>query len=186
MRKNFGVKPAIYPMPVLSLGSYDENGVPDAMNAAWGGITGSDEITMSISAGHKSTANILARKCFTVSMADAAHMAACDYVGLESANKTPNKLEKAGLHTTKAEFVDAPLIDELPMALECELVSYDAATARMIGKIINVSADERVLNEAGNVDPDKMVLITFDPMNNTYRKLGEVVGTAFHDGLALK
>lgn len=186
MRKNFGAKPYTYPQPVLIIASYDENGTPDAMNAAWGGISDDTQISMCLSAGHKTVKNILKRKAFTVSMADAAHVAACDYVGIVSANDVPDKLEKAGFHTTRSEFVDAPLIDELPMALECRLVSYDEESCRMVGEIVNVSAEESVLDENGKIDPQKLQPITFDPVNNAYLKLGEKVGNAFRDGLALK
>ena len=186
MRKNFGAKPYTYPQPVLIIASYDENGTPDAMNAAWGGISDDTQISMCLSAGHKTAKNILKRKAFTVSMADAAHVAACDYVGIVSANDVPDKLEKAGFHTTRSEFVDAPLIDELPMTLECRLVSYDEESCRMVGEIVNVSAEESVLDENGKIDPEKLQPITFDPVNNAYLKLGEKVGNAFRDGLALK
>lgn len=186
MRKNFGAKPYTYPQPVLIIASYDENGTPDAMNAAWGGISDDTQISMCLSAGHKTVKNILKRKAFTVSMADAANVAACDYVGIVSANDVPDKLEKAGFHTTRSEFVDAPLIDELPMALECRLVSYDEESCRMVGEIVNVSAEESILDENGKIDPGKLQPITFDPVNNAYLKLGEKVGNAFRDGLALK
>lgn len=186
MRKNFGAKPYTYPQPVLIIASYDENGTPDAMNAAWGGISDDTQISMCLSAGHKTVKNILKRKAFTVSMADAAHVSACDYVGIVSANDVPDKLEKAGFHTTRSEFVDAPLIDELPMTLECRLVSYDEESCRMVGEIVNVSAEESVLDENGKIDPGKLQPITFDPVNNAYLKLGEKVGNAFRDGLALK
>ena len=186
MRKNFGAKPICYPQPVFIIASYDENGTPDAMNAAWGGITEENEITMCIGADHKTTKNILARRAFTVSMATAETMVACDYVGVVSGNDVPDKFEKAGFHATRSSFVDAPLIDELPMAMECRLKSYDEESCRMVGEIVNVSADESVLNEKGKVDPAKLRPITFDPMNNTYLVLGEKVGNAFRDGLALK
>ena len=175
MRKNFGAKPWSYPQPVLILATYGEDGTPDAMNAAWGGI----------SEGHKTTANILARKAFTISMATAEQLAACDYVGIASGNTEPRKLEKAGWHTTPSEFVDAPLIDELPMALECKLVSYDPQTCRLVGEIVNVSADEKVLGDDGRIDPDKLDPITFDPIHAAYRRLGEKVGSAFQDGKQL-
>ena len=186
MRKNFGAKPYTYPQPVLIIASYDENGTADAMNAACGGISESTEISMCLSAGHKTVKNILARQAFTVSMADAAHVVECDYVGIVSANDVPDKLAKAGFHTTKSEFVDAPLIDELPMVLECRLISYDEESCRLVGEIVNVSADERILNANGKIDPDKLEPITFDPVNNTYLKLGEKVGNAFKDGMKLK
>ena len=176
MRKNFEAKPWTYPPPVLIRATYGEDGTPDAMNAAWGGISDDKELSMCISAEHKTTANILLRKAFTVSMATAEQVVACDYVGIESGSNVANKLEKAGWHTTKSEFVDAPLIDELPMAVEC----------RLVGEIVNVSADEAVLGEDGRIDPDKLRPITFDPIHNTYRVLGEKVGNAFRDGTKLK
>lgn len=186
MRKNFGAKPMCYPMPVYIIGTYGADGMPNAMNAAWGGISEDTEISICISADHKTTENILSRKAFTVSMATAKYIAACDYVGIVSGNKEPDKFAKAGFHATKSEFVDAPLIDELPMALECELISYDSESCRLVGRIVNVSADESVLGDNGKVDVSKLQPITFDPMNNHYLVLGKKVGQAFHDGVALK
>ena len=185
MRKNFGAKPWTYPQPVLILATYGEDGTPDAMNAAWGGISEASEISVCISEGHKTTANILSRKAFTISMATAEQLVACDYVGIASGNTEPRKLEKAGWRTTRSEFVDAPLIDELPMALECKLVSYDPQTCRLVGEIVNVSADEKVLGDDGRIDPDKLDPITFDPIHAAYRRLGEKVGSAFQDGKQL-
>ncbi len=186
MRKNFGVKPAMYPMPVLMIATYNEDGTANVMNAAWGGISEENEISICVDNTHRTAANVMARGAFTVSMATADYVAACDYLGIVSGNKEPNKVEKAGFHTTKSQFVDAPLIDELPMALECKLISYDEETCRLVGEIINVSADESVLNEKGNVDPAKLRPITYDAMNKTYLVLGEKVGNAFSDGAALK
>ena len=186
MRKDFGAKPLLYPQPVLIIATYGEDGTPDAMNAAWGCISESKQVTMCLSAEHKTVKNILARGAFTISMADAAHVVACDYVGIVSGNDVPDKMARAGFHTTKSQLVDAPLIDELPMALECKLISYDASSCRLVGEIINVSADERILNERGNIDPQKLEPITFDPANNAYLKLGEKVGNAFRDGISLK
>ena len=186
MRKNFGAKPVCYPQPVFIIGTYDENGHPDAMNAAWGGISEADEVSICISENHKTTENIQRKKAFTVSMGTAAQMVACDYVGIVSGNNVPDKVAKAGWTTVKSEFVDAPLFQQLPMAMECELISYDPATCRLLGKIVNVSADESVLNDKGVVDPMKLQPITFDPMNNTYLVLGDKVGNAFADGAKLK
>lgn len=186
MRKNFGAKPLCYPQPVFILGTYNADGTPNAMNAAWGGISDDAQMTLCISASHKTTENILARKAFTVSMATAEHVVACDYVGIVSGNQMPDKFARAGFHATKSEFVDAPLIDELPMAVECRLISYDPESCRLVGEIVNVSADEAVLAENGKVDPEKLRPITFDPMNNTYLVLGEKVGNAFKDGAALR
>lgn len=186
MRKNFGAKPMCYPMPVYIIGTYGLDGTPNAMNAAWGGISEDTEISICISADHKTTENILARKAFTVSMATANYMAACDYVGIVSGNKEPDKFAKAGFHATKSAFVDAPLIDELPMALECKLISYDPETCRLLGQIVNVCAEESVLDENGKVDPTKLQPITYDPMHHQYLALGQKVGNAFKDGLSIK
>lgn len=185
MRKNFGAKPILYPQPVFIIATYNEDGTANAMNAAWGGISESDQITMCISAGHKTTKNVLSRGAFTVSMATADTVAACDYVGIVSGNKVPDKLQRAGFHTTKSEFVDAPIIDELPMAVECKLISYDAETCRMVGQVVNVCADESILTD-GKIDPKRLRPITFDGMNHAYLVLGEKVGSAFSDGMQLK
>lgn len=181
-RVNYGAKPLMLPQPVLIIGTYDENGVPNAMNAAWGITTDFKEITISLS-DHKTTDNLKVKKAFTVSMATEDFVVACDYVGIESGRKVPDKFAKAGFHATKSEFVDAPLIDELPMALECRVKSFEDGI--LIGEIVNVSADESVVTN-GNVDPKKLKPITFDPCNNTYVALGDVVGNAFKDGMSLK
>ena len=186
MRKNFGAKALCYPMPVFIIGTYNADGTPNAMNAAWGGISEETEITICVDSTHRTAENLLARKAFTVSMGTAEMLAACDYVGIVSGTKEPDKFAKAGFHATKSRFVDAPLIDELPMALECEVISYDEETCRLVGKIVNVSADEAVLGDNGKVDAAKLRPITYDPMNHHYLVLGEKVGQAFHDGAALK
>ena len=168
------------------IATYGPDGTPDAMNAAWGGISEANELSMCLSAGHKTTKNILERKAFTVSMADAAHVAECDYVGVVSGNDVPDKLAKVGFHTTKSEFVDAPLIDELAMAVECRLVSYDPQTGHLVGEIVNISVDEDVLTPDGKVDVAKLDPIVFDSVNAAYHRLGEKVGNAFSDGQKLK
>ena len=182
-RKNLGAQPALYPQPVLIIATYDADGKPNAMNAAWGGIAGSDEIIVDLGS-HKTTENIKLKKAFTVSIADAEHVIACDYVGIVSANTEPDKLEKAGFTITKSEFVDAPIINELPLALECELVKVIDGT-KYLGKIKNVSADESILS-GGDVTLDKFFPIIYDTAGHGYYKLGEKVGNAFKDGAALK
>ena len=182
MRKNFGPKPFLYPQLVMVIASYGRDGTPDAMNAAWGGIAGSDRIFLCLSAEHKTVENILERKAFTVSVADEAHLVEADYVGLVSGNDVPDKLDRSGFHVTRSEFVDAPVIDELPLALECNLVSYDPETHFMVGRIVNAGADESVLDEVGTIDPARLKPLTFDPANGTYWSLGKKVGKAFSDG----
>ncbi|MBO5082896.1 MAG: flavin reductase family protein [Lachnospiraceae bacterium] len=181
-RINFGPKPFIYPMPVLIIGTYDENGVPNAMNAAWGTITDMNEITISMSP-HKTTENFLKTGAFTVSIATENTVVPCDYVGVESASKVPDKFAKAGFHATRSEYVNAPLIDELPMALECKVKSYEDEI--LVGEIVNVCADESILTD-GKIDPKKLKPIAYDPVNHTYVGFGNVVGKAFADGLKLK
>ena len=185
-RKNFGAKPFSYPQPVLIIAAYGENDVPSAMNAAWGGISDYKEISMDLSKGHKTVKGLRARGAFTVSMGTLSQMVACDYVGVVSGNKVPDKVAKAGWHVEKSSFVDAPLIKELPLALECKLISYDEETGILKGEIVNVSVDESILDEEGRVDVKKLQPITFDPFNNKYIVLGETVGDAFKIGLSLK
>lgn len=186
MRKNFGARPLCYPQPVFIIAAYGPDGTPNAMNAAWGGISEMNEISMCLSEGHKTVRNIVARGAFTVSMADAAHVTACDYLGLVSGNKVADKFARAGFHAIKSEFVDAPLIEELPVALECRLTGYDPKSCIMRGEIVNVSVDERVLDAEGRVDVSKAAPIIFDPFNNDYLLVGGKVGKAFSDGNALK
>jgi len=186
MRKNFGAAAILYPMPVLIIGSYDENGTADAMNAAWGGISEEHEISICVSDTHKTVANITARGAFTVSIADAENVVAADYVGIVSGNKVPDKVARAGWNPIKSELVDAPLFKELPLALECKLISYDKDSCRLVGEIINVCADESILGEDGKIDLSKFRPITYDPIHHTYRTLGDVAGHAFSDGNKLK
>ena len=184
MRKDFGEKPYLFPQPVLIIGTYNEDGSASAMNAAWGGIAGADEIIIDLSS-HKTTDNILLNKAFTVSVGDVEHLAACDYVGLVSAKNEPRKMEKAGFTTTKSAFVNAPVINELPLTLECELVKVIDG-CKYLGVIKNVSADECILGEDGTIDPGKLRASSFDPVHHAYLELGEKVGSAFQDGAALK
>lgn len=186
MRKNFGAKPLSYPQPVLIIATYDENGIPDAMNAAWGGISEMNQISICLSAGHKTVKNLLNRKAFTVSMGEASHVVACDYVGIVSGNNVNDKFARAGFHATPSQVVDAPLIDELSVALECKLIDYNPNTCILRGEIVNVSVDERVLDANGNVDPLKVGPITFDPFNNAYLSIGGKIADAFSVGKQLK
>lgn len=184
MRKSFGVKPWVYPQPVLIVGTYDGDGNPDAMNAAWGGQYGNDLVMLCLGA-HKTTDNIRLKGAFTVSFATASTVTASDYVGMVSAKDTPEKMEKAGFTTVKSDFVDAPVINELPLTLECKLVKFNE-DGNVIGEIVNVCADEKILDENGNVDAKKLDAIIFDPVNAVYLRLGEKVGNAFSNGVELK
>ncbi len=186
MRKSFGVKPLLYPMPVLIIATYNENGTMNAMNAAWGCAADMDKICIFVASAHKTMENIRARKAFTVSMATKDQMLAADFVGIVSGNDDAAKMEKAGWHAVKSEFVDAPLVAELPMALECEMLSYDEESEMLIGRIVNVCADESVLGEDGKIDVQKLAPITYDSVHHAYLTLGEKVGNAFSDGKKLK
>ena len=184
-RKNFGANSFITPEPVLMIAAYDEDGTPDIMNAAWGGVSGTNQISMCISPGHKTVKNILIKKAFTVSFATADKVTESDYVGIVSANDVPDKFARAGFTATKSEFVDAPIVDQYPVAIECEMVSYDSDTHIMIGKIVNVCAEESVLTD-GAIDLAKVQPIVYDGLNHNYNVLGGVVGKAFADGEKLK
>lgn len=184
MRKNFDSKTYLYPQPVLIIGTYDENGKANAMNAAWGGIVGYHEIIVDLSS-HQTTNNILKNKAFTISVADTKHLVACDYVGIVSARNEENKMEKTGFTTTKSEFVNAPIINELPLTIECELKEVIQGS-KFLGEIKNVSVDESILGEDGEIDLNKFTPITYDPVHHYYVELGDVVGKAFNDGKKLK
>lgn len=185
MRKNFGKKTWLFPCPVLIIATYNEDGSANAMNAAWGGIYDTNQIMLCLSDDHATTKNILREGAFTVSFADAEHVTEADYVGIVSGNSVPNKLQRANLHTASAQHVHAPLIEEFPIAVECTLnhVNEDGI---IVGDIINVSADERVLDEKGNVDIGKVGIISYNSAAHDYRVLGEKVGNAFSDGKKIK
>ena len=185
MRKNFGPKSWLYPMPVLIVAAYDEQGKPNAMNAAWGGIFTDEHIGICIAESHKTTKNILSTKAFTVSMGTVEQLAACDYVGIVSGYKEPNKFSKAGFTAVRSEAVNAPIIEQLPFTLECEVISYDVESNHLVGRIVNVSADESILTD-GKVDYRKLRPITYDPIGHHYIELGEIAGKAFSDGKKLK
>ena len=185
MRKNFGAKTWLYPMPVLIVGTYDENGIPDAMNAAWGGIYDTNMVMVCLDDSHKTTENIKKTRAFTVSFATVNTVVPCDYVGIVSANDEPDKFTKAGFHAIKSEFVNAPVIEELPMTVECELLKFNE-DGICIGRIVNVSADESILDENGKIDAKKLDPIIYDSVTHAYWNFGENVGKAFSDGNKLK
>lgn len=184
MSKEFsGKKACIAPEGVFIIGTYDENGVPNAMNAAWGAQSDYGEITLFL-APHKTTDNVKQTRAFTVAFATKDTVEIADYFGVETGRKV-NKIEKAGCHTHKSAHVNAPIIEEFPVTLECEMTSYDDATGILVGKIVAEQADESVLTD-GKVDYDKLQPIIFDIATMTYRVVGPVVGKAFHDGMKLK
>ncbi|MEG0292151.1 MAG: flavin reductase [Anaerovoracaceae bacterium] len=186
MRKNFGRKTIVTPLPVLMIGTYDENGSPNVMNVAWGGQCGANYVEINL-IKHKTTDNIKIKKAFTMSFATKDTMAISDYFGIESGYDA-DKIEKSGVHVSKSEYVDAPIIEEYPLTLECEVVEIfeEFGKARVIGKVINMSADESILDENGNLDIDSMGAITFDSETLTYRELGKVIGKAYSVGEVFK
>jgi len=178
-----GNKSTIAPEGVFIIGTYDENGVPNAMNAAWGMQSDMNEITLMLSR-HKTTENFEKTGAFTVAFGTADTVTISDYFGVETGKKV-NKLEKAGCHTHKSTHVNAPIIEEFPLTLECKVKSWDPATGYVIGEIVASQADESILTD-GKVDLGKLRPIVFDPSFNAYRVLGGIVGKAFSDGLKLK
>ena len=187
MRKSIKTTEAIFPMPVLMIATYNEDGSVNVMNAAWGTMIDRNIVGLNLTESHKTVKNIKERKAFTVSIADSNHVDEADYFGIVSGNNTPNKFENSGLTSTKSENVDAPIINEFPICLECEFIEYQSNEygVGVIGKVINVTADEKVMN-GENVDINLVEAITFDPFTHGYYKVSERVGEAFKDGLKLK
>lgn len=185
MRKSVGKKPLIYPQPVLIIGTYNDDGTVDVMNAAWGGVGDDHQVFMCLSPEHKTVKNILKRKAFTVQIADEKNVEASDYVGIVSGNNEPNKFVKSGLRAEKSEFVDAPVLTDYPISIECTFVSYEPEHCHCFGEIVNTSVDESVLTD-GKVDISKLKPLVFDIDNAMYVGLGLPVAKAFDVGKKLK
>ena len=187
MKKNLGVLQAVYPMPVLMVAAYDENGKTNVMNAAWGMICAMDKIALFIDEDHKTTQNLLKTKAFTVAQADREHMDVADFFGIATGNKMDDKFERTGYHAVKSEHVNAPIVEEFPVVMECELaeVINTENMYAIVGKIINVAAEESVLDEQGKVDPTKLNALIFDQFRHGYYVSGEQVGKAWNAGAAL-
>ena len=183
MRRNIKTTEGIFPMPVLMIATYNEDGSIDVMNAAWGMMQESDQVILNLTETHKTVKNIKERKAFTVSIADSKHVKEADYFGMVSGNNTKDKFEKSGLTATKSEHVDAPIINEFPLCLECEFIEYN--DYGVLGKVVNTTADESVMN-GDNVDISRVSALSFDPYTHGYYKVEERVGNAFKDGLELK
>ena len=183
MKKNLGNKTVLAPLPVLIVATYDEQGTPNAMNVAWGGQCGYHHVALNLSLNHKTTENLKHAKAFTLSIATVDTLVISDYFGLVSGHKE-NKIEKAGVHVTRSEFVDAPGIDEYPLTLECKVLEMQEALGEMhvVGEVVNMQADESILDEQGKVDLGKLRPISYDSATHSYRVLGDIVGKAFKDG----
>lgn len=187
MRKKLNITKGIFPMPVLMVATYNEDGSVNVMNAAWGTMQERGNVALNLTETHKTVKNIKARKAFTVSIADAAHVVEADYFGVESGNRVGNKFENSGLTASKSELVDAPVINEFPLCLECEFIEYQDGEygCGVIGKVVNVTADEKVIVD-GKIDINLVNAIAFDPYTHGYYKVSGRVGEAFKDGLQLK
>ncbi len=186
MRKNLKPKALIYPLPVLIIGTYDGNGVANAMNAAWGTVCDVNQIMIVISHDHKTTKNIFLKKEFTVSIADKDNVIPADYVGMVSGDKVVDKISKTGWHIERSNLVDAPIFTDLPLCMECKMVSYDEETEVLIAEIVGISADEKIVHDGEKINLNVFKPICYDTSNHNYLTLGEVVGKAFNDGTKLK
>lgn len=188
MKKRLGPNPYIYPQPVLIVSAYGEDGTPDAMNVAYGGIVNSNRLQINIGVRHKTSDNIKVRKAFTVGIADEKNLIPADYVGIVSGHDVEDKVKKSGFHMIKSEVVDAPYVEELPITMECkveEIKQYDQ-TLRIVAEIVDVIADEKVLTQDGKIDASKLHAISYDPSTHDYLKVEGIAGKAFHDGDQLK
>jgi flavin reductase (DIM6/NTAB) family NADH-FMN oxidoreductase RutF len=188
MRKDLGVKAAVFPMPVLMIATYDENGVVDVMNAAWGMICESDKVTLALSESHKTVKNIKINKAFTIGLADVKNIKAADYFGIASGNDTPDKFARTGLTAVKSEKVNAPIIDEFPLTIECELAEIVRTDnfQSVVGRIVNVCVEDSLLDEDGKFDVEKSGILMFDQFKAGYYVTGEKVGQAWSSGMELK
>lgn len=187
MKRNIKTKDAIFPMPVLMISTFNEDGTVNVMNAAWGMMLDMDKVVLNLTESHKTVKNIKERKGFTVSMADAKHVKEADYFGVVSGNNVKDKFEKSHLTYVKSEYVDAPIINEFPICMECEFIEYQNSEygCGVVAKVVNVCADEEVIKD-GNVDVSLLKAICYDSFTHGYYEVGSRVGDAFKDGLELK
>ncbi len=187
MTKDFGAKPYLFPMPTYMIGTYNEDDTVDVMMMAWGGICAEDMVALNLEAEHKTVANLKARKAFTLAVPGTDTLAASDFLGIASANKMADKFARTGLHAVRSQRVDAPVITEYPLTLECEVVEMQDQPygLRVLGRILNVMADEKVLDETGKIDAGKLQAFAFDQMRNGYYAVGDKIGQAWHSGAGL-
>lgn len=187
MKKELGVHPYLFPMPVLMIATYGEGDEVDVMNMAWGGICAENMVSLNIDENHKTSKNIKKRGAFTLSIADIPHMEAADFFGIATGNNMPDKFERSGLTAVKSKKVDAPVVQEFPLTLECKVVEdkMEVYGHHVIGEIVGVLADESVLDETGKVYAAKLNAFVFDQFRNGYYAIGEKVGQAWHTGTPL-
>ena len=187
MKKELGVHPYLFPMPVLMIATYGDGDIVDVMNMAWGGICAENMVSLNIGADHKTSENIRKRKAFTLSIADISHIEAADFFGIASGNTMTDKFERSGLTAVKSEKVDAPIVTEFPLTLECRVVEdrTEVYGHHVIGEIVGVLAEESVLDARGKVEPTRLNAFVFDQFQNGYYAIGDKVGQAWHTGVPL-
>lgn len=185
--KSFGAKPYLFPMPTYMIGTYNEDDSVDVMMMAWGGIVDTKMVALNLEAAHKTVKNLRERKAFTLSIPGTDTLKESDYLGTASGNKYPDKFAVSGLHAIKSEIVDAPVITDYPVTLECTVIEFQDQPygLRVLGEIVNVLADEKVLDENGKIDAGKLNAFAFDQMQNGYYAIGGKIGTAWHEGMSL-
>jgi len=187
VKKDLGTKPYLFPMPTYMIGTYNEDDTVDVMMMAWGGICAEDMVALNLEADHKTVANLKARGAFTLAVPGTDTLEASDFLGIVSANKMADKFVRSGLHAVKSGRVDAPIIEEYPLTLECtvERMEDEPYGLRVLGRIVNVLADEKVLDGQGKIDAGKLNAFLFDQMRSGYYAVGEQVGQAWHSGAGL-
>ncbi len=187
MRKDLGVLPAVFPMPVLMIGTYDENGKVNVMTLAWGNISTKEKIIINMGSDRKTLANIRLKKAFSVALADEAHVEEADFFGMVSGNQMSDKFEHVGFHAEKSIHVDAPIIQEFPLTMECELLEERQVSEGSIitGKIINVNVDEKALDKEGKINAGKLNALIFDQFGMSYYGAGKQIVKAWTAGAEL-
>lgn len=187
MKKELEVRPYLFPMPVLMIATYGDGDKVDVMNMAWGGICAENMVALNIDEEHKTSENIKKRGAFTLSVADTAHLEAADFFGIATGNRMEDKFERSGLHAVRSKKVDAPVVEEFPLTLECRAVEcqHTVYGFRVLGEIVGVLAEERTLDDRGKIDPQKLDAFVFDQFQNGYYAIGKKVGQAWKSGAGL-
>ena len=187
MKKELGVQPYLFPMPTYMIGTYNEDDSVDVMMMAWGGICDMKMVALNLEADHKTVENLKKRNAFTLAVPGTETLKESDFLGIATSNKMEDKFERTGLHAVKGDKVDAPVIEEYPLTLECKVVEFQDQPygLRVLGEIVSVLADESVLDEKGKIDCGKINTFLFDQMRHNYYAVGEVVGKAWHSGAPL-
>lgn len=186
-KKDLGVQPYTFPMPTLMIGTYNEDDSVDVMMMAWGGVCAEDMVALNLEADHKTVANIRKRKAFTLAVPSVETLKESDFFGIATANKVSDKFARSGLHAVKSDKVDAPVITEYPLTMECTVERFEDEPygLRILGRIVNTLADESVLDEKGKVDAGKLHAFAFDQMRNGYYAVDQKVGQAWNAGAGL-